>query len=323
MHGTDFQPPLWLRSGMVQTALASSAKRQRLCQAFEARASRLDLSAGPGLMTSCYLNERPDALGTIILLHGWLGTPQSGYVVSAARTLFEAGFSVARITLPEHGDAALMNAAVIDLTRHDFLREAVRQMVDRSPELPVGLLGFSLGGNFALRIARDLAEHPIPQIRHVLAVSPVIDPSDTCDMIDAYGFFRRYFLKKFARLSREKHAAFPDLQGVREVLSHRTIRSLTEFSVGQWTDYPSIDAYFGAYRIGPDDFLDCAAKVTLLTAVDDPIVRSIHAEGLAASATLDPIFTRFGGHNGFFSRFPHHAFSEALAVQRFQQSFFS
>lgn len=317
---SSFRPPLWLRSGLVQTALASNSLRKRRKKDLDASAVRLDLDAGPELKTTCYLNERPDASGMIVLFHGWLGTPQSSYVVSAAQTLFDSGFSVARMTLPEHGDAALMNAAVIDLTRHDFLRAALRHLLSRSPETPIGLMGFSLGGNFALRLARDLTAQPIPQLRHVVAISPVIEPSDTCDMIDAVGMFRRYFLKKFFRLSREKLAAFPDIEGIQEVLTQQSIRALTEYSVRQWTDYPSIDAYFAGYRIGPDDFKHCPVPITLLTAVDDPIVRWSYAHALPETAALEPIFTRFGGHNGFFSRFPTQAYSDDVAVQRFQQS---
>lgn len=304
---------------MIQTALASSSRRKSKILDFDASATRIDLDAGSGLKTSCYLNERPDAPGIVILLHGWLGTPQSSYVVSAAKTLYDSGFSVARMTLPDHGDAALMNSVVIDLTRHDFVREAVRQLAVRTPDCPIGLMGVSLGGNFALRLVRDLDAHPIPQLRHVVAVSPVVEPSDTCDMIDAFGVFRRYFLKKFFILSRDKHAAFPEIAGVDEILTKRSIRSVTEFSVLHWTDYPSIDAYFGAYRLRPSEFAECSVGITLLTALDDPIVRSVHAQEFTESATFEPIFTQFGGHNGFFSRFPNQAFSDEIAVQRFHQ----
>lgn len=316
----DFRPPLWLRSGMVQTFLASSSRRQKLGRDFEADALRLDLPAGDGLRTSCYFNEHPDAKGMVVLFHGWLGTPQSGYVVSAARKLFDAGFSIARMTLPDHGDAALMNAGVVDITRHDFLREAMRALAAHRPGLPLGLMGFSLGGNFALRLARDLKSHPIPDLRHVIGISPVIEPSDTCDRIDAYAVFRFYFLRKFNKLARAKQAIFPALEGIDDVLSHRTIRGLTEVSVRRWTPFPDIDSYFAGYRIHAGDFTGCPARVTLLSAQDDPIVRAIHAERLPEDPGLERVFTRFGGHNGFFSRFPQGAFSEEIAVNRFAAS---
>jgi predicted alpha/beta-fold hydrolase len=316
----DFLPPLWLRSGMVQTFLASSTRRQKLGQAFEADATRLDLPAGDGMRTSCYLNERADAKGLVILFHGWLGTPQSGYVVSAARRLYNAGFSIARMTLPDHGDAALMNAGIIDITRHDFLREAVRNLVAERRDLPVGIMGFSLGGNFALRLARDLNDHPIRNLRHIIGISPVIEPADTCDMIDAYAFFRHYFLRKFTKLARAKQALYPHLDTIDEVLAHRTIRGLTEVSVRRWTPFPDIDSYFAGYRIRPGDFTDCPARVTRLSAQDDPIVRAIHAQSLPEDPGLERIFTRHGGHNGFFSVFPHVAFSEDVAVNRFLAS---
>jgi predicted alpha/beta-fold hydrolase len=57
-----------------------------------------------------------------------------------------------------------------------------------------------------------------------------------------------------------------------------------------------------------------------LSAQDDPIVRAIHAQSLPEDPGLERIFTRHGGHNGFFSVFPHVAFSEDVAVNRFLAS---
>ena len=317
---SEFRPPVWLRFGMVQTILASSEKRKNMFGGFEKESRRVVLDAGPGIKTTCYINEPFEAQGLIVLLHGWLGTPQSGYVVSAAKALFEAGFSVARLTLPEQGESALMTAEVIDLTRHDVVRNALRNLVADFTTLPLGLLGFSLGGNFALRIARDLNQEPINNLAKVMAVSPVIEPAHSCDKIDSIGIIRRYFLQKFQQLTKEKQAAFPDLKAVREIEKQKSIRGLTEILVKNWTDYPTADDYFAGYRINTNDLQTCPVDTTLLTAADDPIIVPKFAMGLSANDNFERILVPFGGHNGFYERFPRKVFSDAVAVDRFKRA---
>ena len=67
-----------------------------------------------------------------------------------------------------------------------------------------GVLGFSLGGNFALRVARALQ---IP----TLAICPAIDPEATMRAIDAgWTGYRWYFIRKWHRALKAKQQAFPD-----------------------------------------------------------------------------------------------------------------
>lgn len=321
MNGPEtYSPAFWLRPGLVQTALASSKLRNLYCRGFEAQAERVVLDAGEGRQTTAYLNTHPDPQGMVVLLHGWLGRPQSTYTLSAAKTLFDAGFSTARVTLPEHAEAVLMNRQFIPITRHDFVRAAMLDLCARHEGLPFGLLGFSLGGNMVLRIARDLQVAPMPQLKHVFAVSPAIDPDGTGATIDESFVFRRYFMRKMDRLYRQKLKVFPELTHLSDILNENTAMGVTKAFVAHLPEYADLDAYFDAYRIKPEDFVDSVAEVTLLTSDDDPIVSSGPARALKDGPKFERVFTRFGGHNGFFERFPASVHSETLAIERFRQS---
>lgn len=312
----QFRPAPWLRPAAVQTALASSRLRSRHCKAFGAGAKRLVLEQRDGLKTTCYVNDRADARAMIVLLHGWLGTPGSSYVLSAARALYDAGFATARLTLPDHGEAALMNERVVNLTQHEVLHDALAALA-RLDGRPIGLMGFSLGGNYALRIARDLGHAPLPGLRHVFAVSPVIDPGDTCDKVDARPLIRRYFLNKFARLYRGKQALYPDLLRADEVLRQSTVRAMTTLSVARWTGFDSAEAYFDGYRINRGDLGAVQVPVTLLTAQDDPIVSAGPAQMLEPGGNFERLIPRHGGHNGFFGASLRANLAEDLAKRRF------
>ncbi len=322
MNGAEtYSPPFWLRSALLQTALASSKLRHLYCRGFEAQTERVVLDAGEGRKTTAYVNTHPNPQGMVVLLHGWLGRPQSTYTLSAAKTLFDSGFSTARVTLPEHAEAVLMNRQFIPITRHDFVREAMLDLCARNEGMPFGLLGFSLGGNMVLRIARDLNVAPVPQLKHVFAVSPAIDPNGTGETIDDSFIFRHYFMRKMDLLYRKKLELYPELTHLcSEILNEKTALGVTEAFVAQLPEYPDLEAYFDAYRIKPDDFVDCETAVTLITSDDDPIVSSDPARMLNHGPKLERVFTRFGGHNGFFDRFPASVHSEALAVERFKRS---
>ena len=317
---TDFRPPLWLRSANIQTALASSKLRNLVSRGFDAQSQKHIFDVGDGLKTSCYVNKHPLAKGMIILFHGWMGRPQSTYVLSAAKNFFDKGFSTARVTLPDHGDAAVLNKEMIPITRDSFLRGSVEQICDLEPSMPVGLIGFSMGGNCALRIARDLPKTPIQQVCTVVAVSPVIEPEETCTLIDKSPLIRRYFLRKFDRLYRQKQAQFPEYRSANELLNQRTLHGLTKRSVFRWKEFSSAKMYFSAYKIKKADFTQANIPVTLLTAKDDPIVSVNSARALDEGPNFERVFTSYGGHNGFFERFPRQVFSEQVALARFKKA---
>ena len=318
MHNTEnYRPSVFLRSPNVQTILASSKLRNLYCRGFETKAERIVLRAGENLKTTAYVNIHPDPKGMIVLLHGWLGRPQSSYMLSAAKRLFDAGFSTARLTLPEHAEAALMNGEVVPITRHDFVREAIRNISTATPLLPIGVMGFSLGGNVALRIARDMRHAPIFQLKHVFAVSPAIDPESTGSTIDKNPIFRRYFMRKMRKLYRMKIELFPHLNHMSDILNQTTTLGVTEAFISNSPEFANLKEYFDAYRINLGDFVASPIPVTLMSSDDDPIVLSAPARALWEGPNLDKIFTQYGGHNGFFNQSLDDVLSERIAAEQF------
>ena len=100
---TDFLPPIWLRSANIQTALASSKLRNFVSRGFDAQSEKHIFDVGGGLKTSCYVNKHPQAKGMIVLFHGWMGRPQSTYVLSAAKkAATEGGKNIGKYELVDY-----------------------------------------------------------------------------------------------------------------------------------------------------------------------------------------------------------------------------
>lgn len=312
----DFRPPFWLRPPLIQSVLASAKFRVKGETEMEKAAQHITLDCGNGIRTTAMLSRHPQERGLVVLLHGWLGSPESTYVVATARTLFAQGYSVCRLTLLEHGDTLTLNPVFLHAARHGELVNAVAQIFAMEHKGPGALIGYSLGGNFALRVARETKTRAISGLDHAFAISPVITPVKASKLMDESRFVQGYFRRKLHRWAHAKQAAFPDLFEMQDLLQEKTIMGISEICIDRWTDFGGLDAYFDAYRIGPDDLTGCPVRVTAITALDDPVVPGDELSGLARDANLETLIYRHGGHNGFFRRVSDGALYDALITER-------
>ena len=95
---------------------------------------------------------RPQARDLVILLHGWEGSADSMYVLSLGSYLFELGCDVYRLNFRDHGPSHHLNEEIFHSCRLDEVVGAVRA-IQRALRSTRRSTGFSLGGNFALRVA--------------------------------------------------------------------------------------------------------------------------------------------------------------------------
>ena len=97
-------------------------------------------------------NGRP-----VVLLHGWEGSAESLYVLSLAQQLYRRGFEVVRLNLRDHGETHHLNRELFHSCRLPEVVGAVRSAAAALPRPALQLVGFSLGGNFMLRVAAQAA----------------------------------------------------------------------------------------------------------------------------------------------------------------------
>ena len=167
--------------------------------------------------------------------------------------------------------------------------DACVQLSDRS----TALIGYSLGGNFALRVC---AHTGIP----ALAICPAIDPATSCVAIDeGPAVYRYYFLRKWYRALAKKAAAFPDLYDFSHAQNTKTIIELTEKFIGGHLPYPTSDEYFNAYRIRNEMLAGKPAKI--IAAKDDPVIPWHSVVKLEDDVEL--VLTEHGGHCGYMPRY--------------------
>lgn len=245
-------------------------------------------------------SKHPNEKALIILLHGWEGSEKSTYVVSCGRHLYDQGASVFRLNYRDHGDTHALNEGVFYSTLFNEVFDAVKQAANLASDTPVYIAGFSLGGNFALRIARSLRDLSIRNLKHIFAISPVIDPWGAAPLVDKNLLFRYYFLKKWTASLKKKQALFPHLYDFSQVLSEKKVLSITAKLIPQYSDYPDMESYFNAYRLDPHDLMTCPVPISMITAKDDGMIPAADIMGLNINDNARRIVHSYGGHNGFF-----------------------
>jgi predicted alpha/beta-fold hydrolase len=238
----------------------------------------------------------------VILLHGWLGNEDSPYSRRAAVALHRAGFRVARLLLRDHGDTAALNAEMFHSARIDEVVSACNALSERYGSGCTGLLGFSLGGNFAVRVAAHDACNR--SIARVLAICPVVDPAATVAAIDdGWIGYRWWFLRKWRRALVQKQTAFPDRYDFVEALGLPTIAALTDHVVAHHTEFPDSESYYAAYRLTRELLARLRTPVHVVGALDDPVIPGRDIAGLSATDRLTVTVSRYGGHCAFIDSF--------------------
>ena len=236
-----------------------------------------------------------------VLIHGWEGSARSMYMVSVAARLARAGFRVVRLNLRDHGESHHLNRELFHSCRLDEVLDAIGAIQRRHSGEQLYLGGFSLGGNFALRIAAGAPAAGIP-IEQVVAVCPVLDPRATMAALDeGLIHYRLYYIRKWRRSLERKRGAFPDLYDFGELERFRSLEDMTAYFVRQYTDFGDLDAYLRGYAVTGERLSRLEVPTEVLLADDDPGIPVRDVAALARSPALTVRRTRHGGHVGFLA----------------------
>jgi uncharacterized protein len=301
MQATSFQPPLYLKNAMIQTLLASLRIRAWWKRSMLRTEKQVILPIDGGIQLMGYYSPQAGerSRGLAILLHGWEGSSHSTYILSCGDYLYRNGFSVFRLNLRDHGNSHHLNQGLFYATLLDEVWAAVDQVAGLGQGEPVVLVGFSLGGNFAIRIAARYGELDRPILSRVVSISPVLDPDKATDRIDANPLILAYFLRKWRKSLLRKQGLFPDRYNFSDILKMHSLRDMTAHLLEKHTRFTSTQEYFHAYSIQPELTRRVLLPMTILTAADDPIIPAEDFHRLTPGHSTDIIMHQHGGHNGF------------------------
>jgi predicted alpha/beta-fold hydrolase len=314
-----FSPPGWLANAHLQSILPSLKLRRPLL----ARRAREMLACADTQIVDCgdgvrllghYSSQaaagRTAARDLAILLHGWEGSSDSLYVLSLGSHLFSLGCDVFRLNFRDHGPSHHLNEDIFHSCRLDEVIGAVERIQQALPDRRLTVAGFSLGGNFALRVAAKAPDRGIALERSV-AICPVLRPHTTMDVLENGWFlYHQYFIGKWKRSLRRKQECFPKRYDFSAILSQRSIKAMTELMVKEYSEFPDLEAYLNGYAIVGDVLAKLEVPSHVIVALDDPIIPASDLQFLARSSRLDITPMPHGGHCGFMDAFNRESWAD-------------
>jgi predicted alpha/beta-fold hydrolase len=319
---TGYQAPLWLRNAHVQSVLSSIPFRrsaaQRVLERTGARTVEHVVDAGDGVRLLGFHDSVAgrDPRALVLLLHGWEGSSESAYMRLTAARLITKGFDVFRLNFRDHGDTHHLNEGLFHSCRLAEVVAAAKDINARFASLPFLAAGYSLGGNFALRLALAAPEAGLP-LRHAAAVCPAVDPAAVMRTLESGSvLYNWYFMKKWRSSLRKKRALFPQSHDFDDAVLAQDMRSLTRWLVLKHTDMGDVEDYFEGYSVSGGRLASLQVPVSVLASADDPVipVDTLRALQLPAHSLLD--IAEHGGHCGFIEGPSLRGYAERWVAQR-------
>jgi len=328
---TDYQAPKWAKNPHVQSFLATF----KLRRPFLKRRAKALLSASQEVIIrtkdehqqpvslqgfySPQIQVNDDQAPLAILIHGWEGSADSLYLLSAAQYLYAKGFSVFRLNLRDHGESHHLNQELFHSSRLVEVVNAVKYIQDQyhNPNLFLG--GFSLGGNFSLRVAALAPDYGI-DLKKVVAVCPPIDPNATMLRLhEGEWFYDWYFKRKWKKSLRKKRQLFPDMYANVDFESLNDLEKMTDLLISEFSDYPSTQVYFDSYALKGDCLKNLKVPASIVLAKDDPIIPHEGSELIHSTDALNIIKTEHGGHCGHMRNIRLHSWADEFIYHEFKQ----
>ncbi len=241
--------------------------------------------------------------GDILFVHGLEGSADAGYIQSFAQAALIRDFTVHRMNLRTCGGTeALCQSMYHSGLTSDTREIAVR--IRRRNQNPLFLVGFSLGGNVALKLAGEIG--PWDLLSGVVAISTPIDLAVCVRMLDRpeNTLYARRFLDRLRKRVRRKSKLAPELFTVSGLDEVNGIWEFDDRFTAPLFGFGTAENYY--FTQSAARYLDSIRTPCLvITSKDDPLVPfEVYERQLAFqnNPALTLIAPEHGGHLGFLSR---------------------
>jgi len=241
---------------------------------------------------------QPDA-PTVLLLHGLCGCHRSTYMRRLAYKCWRCGLRAVRMNLRGCGSGRGLARQLYHSGRSEDVHAVLRALHAETPDSPLTLLGFSLGGNIVLKLAGELREAAARYLRQVIAVCPPADLAACVRLLakPPNRLYERHFMRRLRADVLDRHRLFPDLPPA-ALPQELTLYAFDNLYTAPRCGFRSADDYYArcsAAPLVPNITMPCR----MLFAADDPFIDATVFDGVSLPASIQLLRTRYGGHLGF------------------------
>ena len=275
----------------------------------------------PGVQVLVH-SQRPhsDPTARVILVHGLEGSSDAGYARSLSQAALLAGYAVHRFNMRSCGGTEhLSGRALYHSGQTGDLLTVIRRMGN---DLPVVLIGFSLGGNVVLKLAGELGASGGTLIAGVAAVSTPIDLAACAKRLNARSniVYSRRFLSRLKQRVQLKEKVTPGMFRLEDLNRVRTIYDFDDLFTAQVFGFGSADNYYATQS--SNQFLEhIRIPALIVQAKDDPLIpfEVYRHPAFSKNRHLKLLAVEHGGHLGFVSKKKPRLWLDRVLVEWMEQ----
>jgi hypothetical protein len=297
----EFVPRRWLGSGHAMTVF-TWARRREFPDVPAPEARLIRTAPDTQVLARCYWQPNRAAVPTVLVLHGLEGSSAAHYMRGLAAKAWRLGWNAVLLNQRNCGGTEHLTPTLYHSGLTDDPREVIRTLARDEGLRAFGVIGYSLGGNLAVKLAGELGGATDVPIAGTVAISPTIDLDRCVRALERRPnvVYHLNFVRQLRARMRRKALAWPDVYDLRPLGSIWSIRRFDEVYTAPSHGFDGATDYY--FRASALRVVDRIAVPTLIVAADDdPFVPA--AQFLEPAVRQNPhvavCLQRHGGHCGF------------------------
>lgn len=260
-----------------------------------------DVAPDARVLAHCHWQASSSTRPTLLALHGLEGSSEAHYMRGLADKALLHGFNVVLLNQRNCGNTEHLSRGLYHSGLSADPAAVIRELVEVDRLTAVAVVGYSLGGNLALRLAGTT---PPGFLRAVCAISPTMDLARCVDALERRrnAIYQWNFVRNLKRRMRRKARVLPGLFDLTTLDRIRTVREFDDAFTAPYHGFRDAADYY--HRASSLRVVDRITTPTLIiSAEDDPFVppEQFRDAAVAANRNLVTGITRHGGHCGFYS----------------------
>lgn len=305
--------PRWLHGPHLQTYYAFRFRRAK-----EIAYMREVLETPDGDFIDIDWTKQTSNAPLIIACHGLEGSSRSRYIRRLMSRASREGFDGLAVNHRTCGGRLNQTIRTYHYGFINDLDQVVRLAAKRSPERPIIVVGYSLGGSIVVNwLGRCASTLPKNVCGAATVSAPLTAGRDAHFLDERFRLYGRFFLRTMRRKARL--LTEQDITEERQRLDLDAIcnsKTMEEFETHYTAPahgFTDLDSYYQG--VSPEPWIDAINVPTLmLHASDDPVIASarLPAQQLLNLPNICFSMTRHGGHVGFVSRDQNHWLEDQL-----------
>lgn len=236
---------------------------------------------------------------TVFFIHGLCGSHKSPYIVRMTNRLVPLGIRVVRYNMRGCGSGRGLSKHSYHSGQSDDVFECIKALKIEHPASPIALVGFSLGGNIALKLTGELGTLAHPFIKKTIAVSPPVELYSSVQMIGepVNAMYEKYFYRHLRAEVHYRHNKFKELPRVylpRGLKLYEFDQIYTAPANGFSSAMDYYNKCSASHVVG-----DIAIPCKILVSKDDPIISPDSLDKFDLPSNVSLYKTKKGGHMGY------------------------